>query len=276
MKKIKLILLAIIGFAAAHFSFTTKVATGTYLIFNSIEASSQVAYFVTANCHNNNWELNKWMSPTNDCNNRFVAMKFSPDSSTFSQHQVIWDSLAKITSTLNTNNKIWTMASNGNIEPVPYNVFLSSMSTSVSIVSSNPNIVVNGTSPNFTVTYVPSPRTMTAAVRSLVTSTAATGFSLSATQDYNVNYSIYAQVTSALAGTNTGDVYLEISPNNSIWTTISRSGISVAGVLSTSGNTQTVGGFVPATYFVRLRTAATGVNSGSAVFTYQNGQENSY
>lgn len=120
-------------------------------------------------------------------------------------------------------------------------------------------------------------RTMSAAVRSLVTSTASTGFQISSTLDYNVNYSVFAQVTSVLVGTNTADVYLEISPNNSApWTTISRSGISVSGVASTSGNTQTVGGFIPAGYYVRIRTAATGVNAGSAVFTYQNGQENNY
>lgn len=116
--------------------------------------------------------------------------------------------------------------------------------------------------------------------RSLVTSTSSTGFQPNATYDMQVTYSVYAQVTSALAGTNTADVYLEIAATNSTtpgdWTTKSRSGISIAGILSTSGNTQTVSCFVPKGYYVRIRTAATGSNAGSAVFTYQVGQENTY
>jgi len=123
-------------------------------------------------------------------------------------------------------------------------------------------------------------RVMSAVTRSTVTSTSATGYQISATRDYSVNYSVYAQITSALAGTNTADVFLEIAATNSMtpgdWTTISRSGISVAGIVSTSGNTQTVGGFVPAGYYVRIRVVATGANAGSAVFTYQVGQENTY
>lgn len=143
-------------------------------------------------------------------------------------------------------------------------------------ISSGTNISISGSYPNYTVNYSAPTRSMSTQSRALVTSTAASGFSISAVSDYNVNYSVYAQVVSVLAGTNTADVYLEISPDNSTWTTISRSGISIAGVVSTSGNTQTVSGFVPKNYFVRIRTASTGVNAGSAVFTYQNGQENSY
>jgi hypothetical protein len=123
-------------------------------------------------------------------------------------------------------------------------------------------------------------RIMSATSRSLVTTTSSTGYQISSTRDYSVNYSVYAQVSSALAGTNTADVFLEIATTNSTtpsdWTTISRSGISLAGVLSMSGNTQTVGGFIPSGYYVRIRVLATGSNSGSAVFTYQVGQENTY
>lgn len=123
-------------------------------------------------------------------------------------------------------------------------------------------------------------RSFASVSRSLVTTTSSTGFQISASVDYAANYSVYAQVSSALIGTNTADVFLEIATTNSTtpgdWTTISRSGISCAGVLATSGNTQTVGGFIPAGYYVRLRTLPTGTNSGSAVFTYQVGQENSY
>lgn len=143
--------------------------------------------------------------------------------------------------------------------------------------TSNQIVVTNNT--NEIVLSTPT-RIMSAASRSLVTTTSSTGFQLSSTRDYNVNYSVYAQVTAIVLGTNTADVYLEIAATNSTtpgdWTTISRSGISVAGVVSTSGNTQTVGGFVPAGYYARIRVAATGANAGSAVFTYQVGQENTY
>jgi hypothetical protein len=118
-----------------------------------------------------------------------------------------------------------------------------------------------------------------AAIRSLVSTTSSTGFQISATLDYAARYSVYAEVTSDLVGTNTADVFLEIAATNSTtpadWTTISRSGVSMSGANVISGNTQVVSGFIPAGYFARLRTLATGANSGSAVFTYQVGQENS-
>lgn len=123
-------------------------------------------------------------------------------------------------------------------------------------------------------------RTMASATRSLVTTTSSTGYQISSTRDYSVNYSVFARVTSALIGTNTADVFLEIASTNSTspadWTTVSQSGISLSGIVSTSGNTQTVGGFIPAGYYVRIRTLPTGGNAGSAVFTYQVGQENTY
>lgn len=123
-------------------------------------------------------------------------------------------------------------------------------------------------------------RTETSPARSLVTTTASTGFQPNANIDMNVIYSIYVQVTSALIGTNTADVFLEIAATNSTtptdWTTKSRSGISLAGLVSTSGNTQTVSCFVPKGYYVRLRVLATGGNSGATVFTFQTSQENTY
>jgi hypothetical protein len=147
--------------------------------------------------------------------------------------------------------------------------------TSTTLTVTNSPITSSG---NITVN-IPA-RTASNVSRSLVTTTSSTGFQPSFAKDYQVTYSVYAQVTSALLGNNTADVYLEIAATNSTtpsdWTTISRSGIQASGVVSTSGNTQTVSGFVPAGYYVRIRTAATGANSGSASFSYQVGQENSY
>lgn len=112
-------------------------------------------------------------------------------------------------------------------------------------------------------------RTMSITTRALNT-----GIQLSTTNDLNVNYSVNISVTSTLIGTNTGTVFLETSPNNSTWTTVSQSGMSLAGVASTVANTQTIGGFVPLGYYIRIRTISTGANT--AVFTYQIGQENTY
>jgi len=100
-----------------------------------------------------------------------------------------------------------------------------------------------------------------------------TSFTISATQDQIVNYNVFAQITSALVGNNTAYLYLETSPNNSTWTTIAQSGIGVSGLVSTMGNTQTLTGTVLKGYWVRIRQVATGANSGSAVFTYQSGNE---
>lgn len=136
-------------------------------------------------------------------------------------------------------------------------------------------LIVTSAYPAFTIT--PVARTSNTVTRSLVASTASSGFSISATQDYNVVYSVFAQASSALAGTNTSEVYLEISANNSTWVTIAGgSVVSVAGVLSTNGGVTCLVGFVPAAYYARIRTAATGSNAGSAIFTYKYGNENSY
>lgn len=147
-----------------------------------------------------------------------------------------------------------------------------------SILGTTNQVVVTGNTNDITISLAT--RIMSSATRSLVSATNATGFQVSSTRDYSVNYSVFAQVSSALLGTNTVDVYLEIAATNSTtpadWTTISRSGLSKSGVVSTDGNTQTVGGFIPAGYYVRIRTSASGANSGSASFSYQVGQENTY
>lgn len=112
-------------------------------------------------------------------------------------------------------------------------------------------------------------RTATVVTRSLNSS-----FQISTTLDYNVSYSVLISISSLLTGNNVGTVFLETSPNNSTWTTICTSGLSLSGLAATITNTQTVNGFVPKTYYVRIRTTNSG--TGSQTLTYQNGQENSY
>lgn len=249
MKKIIYILGILITFAITHMSFTTKVATVAttgVMLLKTTSAEAQVAYFVTANCHNNNWELNKWMSPTNDCGNRFVAMKFSPDSSTFSQHQVIWDSLAKITSTLNTSNKIWTMASNGNIEPVPYNT-----------IASN---IVSGMSVN----------TFTAS-RAINSAT----YQVSATKQATVFYTIRINCVATIGGASSGTVALQYSTNGgSTWIDVGQvenSNTVTLAVVLNSNTTQTgqLSGIIPAGAIVRMNQSS----SGTTTITFVRGQE---
>lgn len=114
-----------------------------------------------------------------------------------------------------------------------------------------------------------------AIVSNAVTRALTTSFTISLTQDMNVDYSVYSQVSSALVGTNTAEVFLEISTTSGgTYTTIASAGVMAAGVLSTNGGTNVLSGYVPAGYWVRMRTVASGANSGSAVFTYKYGREN--
>lgn len=70
-----------------------------------------------------------------------------------------------------------------------------------------------------------------------------------------VVYNVLVTNTATLILGNTGQVILETSPNNSTWTTISTGQSGVGSGLVFSGNgTQTIFGFVPRGYWVRLRT----------------------
>lgn len=110
-----------------------------------------------------------------------------------------------------------------------------------------------------------------------VTPSLNTAFQVSATLKADVNYSVNIQITSALVGTNTGTVQLQTcATSGGAFVTQIQSGISLAGVVTTMGATQTLSGFVPAGYYVKLVTSATGANSGSAVFTAQTSQQTTY
>lgn len=113
--------------------------------------------------------------------------------------------------------------------------------------------------------------------QSAVTPSLNTAFQVSSSLSCDVNYSVNVQITSALTGTNTGTVQLQISSTSGgTYTTINQSGMSLAGVVSTVGATQNLSGFIPAGYWVKIATSATGANSGSAIFTPQASQQVSY
>lgn len=99
------------------------------------------------------------------------------------------------------------------------------------------------------------------------------GVQLSTTRNAMVTYTVTHNVAlTLLVTTGSSQVYLEVSPNNSTWSTISQAGftkgVTVAVALNDSA-TNNVQGNVPAGWYVRLRSVVTG--GGSASFT--NGQE---
>jgi hypothetical protein len=96
-------------------------------------------------------------------------------------------------------------------------------------------------------------------------------FQPSTTRPSNVSYSVSISVTSLLAGTNSGTVFLETSPDNSTWTTIAQCGLSIAGVAATQIASHCLSCYVPSGYYVRIRTAESGTNG--ADFDYLIGQE---
>lgn len=100
-----------------------------------------------------------------------------------------------------------------------------------------------------------------------------TSFQPSTKRNLRVNYSVSIEVVSTLLGTNSGDLFLETSPDNSNWTTVAQCGLSVAGVASTVKQTHAITGYVKKDYYVRLRTAEAGANG--ATFDYITGEETS-
>lgn len=98
-----------------------------------------------------------------------------------------------------------------------------------------------------------------------------TGFQPSTKRNTRVNYSVSIEVTSTLLGTNSGTVFIETSPDNSNWTTVSQVALQIAGVVSTVKNTYAITGYVKKDYYVRIRTASTGANT--ATFAFLTGEE---
>lgn len=146
----------------------------------------------------------------------------------------------------------------------------SSPDQTVSIASGS-GISVTGTYPNFTVaSTATAPSFNNAPARSLNTS-----YQISTTNNARVSYSITCATGLALLNLNsTAQVFLEISPNNSTWTTIAGGGSTqtLAVAISVGINTTQIQNLqceIPAGYWIRLRTVTSG--GGSTSFSY--GQE---
>lgn len=114
--------------------------------------------------------------------------------------------------------------------------------------------------------------------QSAQTRTLNTIYQVSATRPALVNYSVRIVTTASIGGNQDGDVILEIASNAGFTTNVqtvsitqNAQAITLAVVLN-SVQTQTglLSGFVPAGYYVRLRTVN---NTGTPTFTYRAGQE---
>jgi hypothetical protein len=119
----------------------------------------------------------------------------------------------------------------------------------------------------------PSTPSQSAATRSLNSA-----FQVSTTRPALVVYSVQITVTASIAGGQNGDVILEIASDSGFTTnvqTLSASGVGQTYTLAIAlqgvqPQTQPVTGFVPAGYYVRLRTVQ---NTGTPAFAYRFGQE---
>lgn len=103
----------------------------------------------------------------------------------------------------------------------------------------------------------------------------ATGYQISATRTTSVSYTVSVTTTLSLLNLNSsGQVFLEISPDNSVWTTVNSAGVTRAlSVAITIGlndiNYYNLQCMVPIGYYTRLR----GVTSGGATLAFTSGQE---
>jgi len=263
--KNKLILgmVAIFGLA-----FTHPKATLTVLLAGSTKIVS-AQFFPSVNS-DGSYTIAKAMSPTNTYGNRWDVLKITNDTFMVRSKYIIFDSIGH-NSSIPSSNLMVSVNSLGRVSTTTF----SNISLPYSQLTGTPTIYpptsyTAGNGINITSNVISLTANTTNTVTRPINSTS---YTISASQDQIVNYNVFAQVTSALVGNNTAYLYLETSPNNSTWTTIAQSGIGVSGLVSTMGNTQTLTGTVLKGYWVRIRQVATGANSGSAVFTYQSGNE---
>lgn len=123
--------------------------------------------------------------------------------------------------------------------------------------------------PNLT----PSARTQASSSRALNTA-----FQIDASRDAMVSYSVQITVTASIAGGQNGDVILEIASDAGFTASVQTLAVSGLGQTYTLAialqgiqpQTAPLFGFVPAGYYVRLRTVS---NTGSPTFSYRFGQE---
>lgn len=104
------------------------------------------------------------------------------------------------------------------------------------------------------------------------------GFQISTTRDSLVNYSVDVSCTATLLGGQTGTVFLEVASDSGFTTnlqevarSVNGNSVSLAIAITVIQNvTGTLTGYVPAGYYVRIRTANT---VGTPTFSYRSGQE---
>lgn len=125
----------------------------------------------------------------------------------------------------------------------------------------------------------PATRTSSPVTHSIVTGTGATGFQVSSSRDSFVNYSVTIVSTATIGSNQDGTVVLEIAPTNSAtagdWIEVARFrngqtlalALTLSSVQTVSGN---LGGYIPAGYYVKLRSIN---NSGTPSYAYESGQE---
>lgn len=103
-------------------------------------------------------------------------------------------------------------------------------------------------------------------------------FQISSTRNAQVSYSVQITVTASIAGGQNGDVILEIASDSGFTTNVQTLAINGLGQTYTLAvalqgvqpQTGVVSGFIPAGYYVRLRTVN---NVGTPAFSYRAGQE---
>lgn len=105
----------------------------------------------------------------------------------------------------------------------------------------------------------------------VVTKSLNTSYQLSTSRDAMVSYSVMVTSTLNLTAGQNGTVNLQISPNNSTWTTIATQVNNNNGSLTlgftTNVQSGSLTGFVPMGYYVRMAT------TGTSTFAWQSGME---
>lgn len=185
---------------------------------------------------------------------------------------------AEVADLQNNWNNLATVATTGSYidltnKPVQVNADWNS-SAGVSQVLNKPSLATVATSGSYAdLTNKPAARSQASASRSLNVA-----FQVSAIRDANVRYSVDISTSLTLAGGQSGTAYLEISPVSDFSSgtqEIARfvngnTGAVVVGVSITQNVTSALNGYVPAGYYVRIRTQN---NSGTPTFNFRSGQE---
>lgn len=144
----------------------------------------------------------------------------------------------------------------------------------VSQIINKPSLSTVATTGSYTdLTNRPANRSQSSATRTLNTV-----FQVSATRDANVNYSASILNTVSLTGNSSGAIILEIATNAAFTSGVqelgrlgnTNAGTLVIGLVLSDTVTAPLSGYVPAGYYVRLRTVN---GTGSPTYSFISGQE---